>query len=88
MIISSSIKLTPRGEPGLTPALVRGLFLIWQSELKRGHQFAEIREFDSYTRVVGSFTGRTFGVPEDNPGYETRIDFGSWEPALPDTASW
>ncbi len=88
MIVSNSINLRPGSELNLSPSLVRGLFLIWQSELKSGQQFAEVRELDRDTRVTGSFTGRAFGLPEDNTGYEAGSDSGSGELAMSHAECW
>ena len=75
MIVSSSDESTLDDVLNLTPAMVRGLFLIWESELKRGQQFAEIRELDGRTTFTDSFAGRTFGIPEEPDGYEARRDW-------------
>jgi hypothetical protein len=72
----------------LTPAIVRGLFLIWQSELQRGKPLTEIREFDSRTSTSGSFTGRAFGLPEDTAEYEAGSDSRNGKPRLPDADGW
>jgi hypothetical protein len=88
MIVSTSNKSASGEGSYLTPALVRGLFIIWQNELKRGNEVTEIREFDSYTSVTGSFAGRAFGVPEDTAGYEAGIDSTNGRLNLSDTDSW
>ncbi len=88
MIVSSSSKLSRDAESELTPAMVRGLFLIWQSELQRGQQFNQIREIDSRTSIARSFSRRAFGLPEDSAGYETGSDRADRKPHLPDPDRW
>jgi hypothetical protein len=62
MIISSP-NLSRSGEAQLlTPALVRGLYLIWRSELQRGN-FAEIRELDR----EGSVSSFAHGASAHDP---------------------
>ena len=87
MIVSSSNESALDDELILTPAMVRGLFLIWESELKRGEQFAEIREFDGPTTFTESFAGRTFGIPEEPDGYAARRDWAEWGTPLSDSES-
>ena len=41
----------------LTPMMIRGAFLLWRSELQRGQESAEIREFDSNS-VLDEFNHR------------------------------
>ena len=45
MIVSSPNNFASAGSFSLTPAMLRGIYLIWRSELQRG-QFAEIRNLD------------------------------------------
>jgi hypothetical protein len=44
----------------LTPMMIRGAFLLWRSELQRGQESAEIREFDSDS-AVDEINRRTSG---------------------------
>ena len=60
MIISSPNGTGIDGLSTLTPAMVRGLFLIWRSELQRG-QLAEIREVDGSANANRPFAVRAFG---------------------------
>ena len=88
MIVSSSNNAALAGELNLTPAMVRGLFLIWHSELQREQQFAEIREFDDSKGLAGSFAGGAFGVDAEAVGYEPRPDRASGRNHLSDAHSW
>jgi hypothetical protein len=96
MIVSSANKLASECELDLTPALVRGFFLIWQSELQRGKRNAEIKELDGGPQrepepcpgIVDSFAARTFGVPEDTAGNTSRTNRKNWGSDLPDAEGW
>jgi hypothetical protein len=88
MIVSSLSNPVRDAESAITPAMVRGLFLIWQSELQRGKPFIEIREFDSRTSIAGSFSRGTFGIPEDTVEYASGSDSTDWGNDLPDADSW
>ena len=73
MIISSPNSLAPAARFDLTPAMLRGFYLIWRSELQRG-QFAEIREPDVSKNTAGRFVTRAFGVASDSVGHEAGRD--------------
>jgi hypothetical protein len=88
MIVSSSSKLASGNESSLTPAMVRGVFLIWRSELQLGQQFAEIREFDSRASVTHTFARGAFGVDTDTADDEFGGDRTSWGTDLSDTGGW
>ena len=88
MIVSSAGDLANQSKSDLTPAMVRGLFIIWQSELQRGRQSPEIREFSDRKSPAGSFSGRSFGIPEDSSGDDAGSDFGFGRTHLSHAAGW
>ena len=46
MLISTPRLLNDKGGPTRTPTMTRGAFILWRSELRRGRQFLETKEFD------------------------------------------
>ena len=56
----------------LTPALIRGMFLIWRSELQSGKQLADIREFDRET--PGPITARAPEHDRQATGIKLKLD--------------
>ena len=88
MIVSSASNLATGDESRLTPALVRGLFLIWQSEIQLGRQFAEIREFNTTPSVAQSFIGGAFGVDTDAFGFGPESDRTNGQSHLSNTYGW
>ena len=77
MIISSPNGFAPSGAFNVTPATLRGLYLIWRSGL-RGAQFAEIRDLDRSKNTTGPFTERAFGVAPSPGRFEADRDRRSW----------
>jgi len=88
MIISSLDTFAPDGASTLTPARVRGLFLIWRSEIQRGKQLVEIRDFHGSTNVIESFPERTFGLSTGTTGLEAVRNRTNGTDDLPDARFW
>lgn len=83
MLISSPNGFAPSGAFNLTPATLRGLYLIWRSGL-RGAQFAEIRDLDRSKNTTGAFAERTFGVAASPRRLKAFGDRGGWGTDLPE----
>ena len=88
MIISSLDTFAPDGVSTLTPARVRGLFLIWRSEIQSGKQLAEIREFHGSTNVTESVPEGTSGSGPGAPRLSALRNRTSWIDDLPDAQCW
>ena len=84
MIVSSPNKFAPAGGFSLTPAMLRGFYLIWRSELQRG-QFAEIRNLDGNKNLTGAFAERAFGGARGVIGFEAGRDRSGWGAHLSDS---
>jgi hypothetical protein len=65
MLVSSPNGFAPTGAFSLTPATLRGLFLIWRSGL-RGAEFAEVRDLDRSKNTTNSFPSTALNV---TPGF-------------------
>lgn len=70
MIISSP-NLTET-TTALTPAIIRGMYLIWRSELQSGQQLANIQELDR--DASGPITSRTPDYHREATGIKLRLD--------------
>ena len=60
----------------LTPMMIRGAFLLWRSELQRGQQYAEIRDFDLSTpssQLSSGASGNFSSLNWDHPDRHSTI---------------
>ena len=60
MLISTPQLSNDKNGPALTPTMIRGAFIVWRSELQRGQQFTEIKEWD-FSPAAEQFAQRTSG---------------------------
>ena len=60
MLISTPQLSNDKNGPTLTPIMIRGAFILWRSELQRGRQFTEIKEWD-FSPAAGQLTPRASG---------------------------
>ena len=60
MLISTPQLSNNNNGSTLTPMMIRGAFILWRSELKRGQQLAEIKEWD-FSPNAGQLTPRASG---------------------------
>jgi len=88
MIISSLDTFALDGVSTLTPTRVRGLFLIWRSEIQHAKQLAEIREFHGSTNVTDSFPEGTPGVGTGATRLEALRNRTNGTDDLPDAQFW
>ena len=70
MVISSPNFSSRESSAMLTPALIRGLYLIWRSDLQSG-QGAEIRELDCNNAFAAFSAGASGGDPGIAPNIES-----------------
>ena len=70
-MIISSLNLARTSTP-LTPALIRGMYLIWRSELQSGQQLADIQELDH--EPSGPVTSGTSGDYRQATGVKLKLD--------------
>lgn len=71
MIISTPNLTSQAGN--ITPSMLRGLYLIWRSELQSGSQLNEIRELSAASAVGRATFGHGSGTVGDTAGRDRGI---------------
>ena len=87
MVISSPNVLEPDSEIQLTTAMVRGMYLIWCSEL-RNDRFVETKQFNGHAYSTDSITEGSSGSDSETLRHQFGADNAGWGVDPPDSPFW
>jgi len=88
MVISSPNVLEPDGNFQLTTAMVRGMFLIWCSELRNDRFIETEQQFNGHAYATDSIPKGSSGSNSETFRKQFGTDNGGWGVDPPDSPFW